>query len=69
MLRKYDLAGREGSIVISEIEAGSPADNSEIQPGDIVIGVGNTAVEDAEMLGLLLENKPDDELVRLNLLA
>ncbi len=48
MRAQLNLPGRVHGAVVAEVRPGSPAEQAGLQPGDVVVGVGNKAVASPE---------------------
>lgn len=60
--RELDVEPQAG-VVVLDVVAGGPAAKAGITPGDVIVGVGDTAVEGVEeFLGVLRRGEPGKEL-------
>ncbi|HEX2273973.1 MAG TPA: trypsin-like peptidase domain-containing protein [Acidimicrobiales bacterium] len=57
------LAGR--GVVVEEVVDGSPADRAGLEPGDVIVSVGGTAVDDPEELREAIADRRPGEQVQL----
>jgi len=60
---RYGGAAEAGNIVVLEIAKNSPAHDSGIEPGDLLVGVGDYEISNVDQLGLILEQLGDLTLV------
>ena len=54
--------GTQG-VVITGLLRGGPADKADLQPGDVIVSIGNTPVSDArQALGMIARHKPGEKI-------
>ncbi|MCP4712902.1 MAG: PDZ domain-containing protein, partial [Planctomycetes bacterium] len=66
--RLYSNRAKPGNVGIKSVESGSPADQAEIKPGDLLISVDGTSINKLEDLGLQLEMISSGSTVELILI-
>ena len=54
--------GTQG-VVITGLLRGGPADKADLQPGDVIVSIGNTPVSDArQAMGMIARHKPGEKI-------
>lgn len=62
-LRAYFGAPSDRGVLVAKVESGSPAASAGVQVGDVLVGVGNEAVDDAgDVVAALASTKPGDKV-------
>ena len=64
LIKKYEIYGRPGDLVVFELAEGSPADIAGMEPGDVIVKLDNNEIESLDQLGLLLENLESGQIAR-----
>ncbi len=64
---KFGGAAEPGYIAVSSIEPGSPADNSGIAKGDLIMAINSTPIQNLDSLGYKLETITEGNLVNITL--
>ena len=64
-IRKYEIVGNPGDVVVLAAERNSPAAYAGIEPGDVLVVMNDKQVQSLEDVGLLLELMGPDVSVRM----
>jgi S1-C subfamily serine protease len=56
VIRHFGLASDRGVMIVA-VEAGSPADRGGMRPGDILVEMGGTQVQDIDQMHILLDEE------------
>ena len=67
MLRRYNIFGKEGDLVVTGIERDSPASEAGVEPGDVISSVDGQQVDSLDALGLTLEDVAAGDEVELGI--
>jgi len=65
MIRKYDIPGEPGDLVVLSVEKGAPAYTEGIEVGDILVAVRSQKLVGFDQLGLELEDVLQNQVVSL----
>ncbi len=55
MIQRYDIHGKPGDLVVLSVDRRSTADIEGVEPGDVLVGIGDKEISNMDQLGLLLE--------------
>ncbi len=62
---RHPLYGRVEGVMISAVESGSPAENSGLQPGDVITSINRRPVTDMQDFNRLIASVHDDILINI----
>jgi serine protease Do len=65
-IRRHNLAGRVGQLVVVAVQPDSPAAQAGVSPGDVLISFGNAEATSLDEFGLILETVKPDQVVTFN---
>jgi serine protease Do len=65
MIRRYGIAGNPDMVVVTQVEPGGPADNSGVEPGDLLVGLNGSEIPNLEQLGLVLDEVEGGALMKI----
>jgi S1-C subfamily serine protease len=61
VLAEQNRLAVDHGVLIVDVDANGPAAQAGLKPGDVIVGIGNVAVNDVSTLGdALLQHKPGD---------
>jgi membrane-associated protease RseP (regulator of RpoE activity) len=66
LAEKYGVKGKEG-VLVSSVNAGSPADKAGLKAGDVILEANGTSIADADSLTRALRRIPDGDTVELQI--
>jgi serine protease Do len=66
LAEKYGVKGKEG-VLVSSVNAGSPADKAGLKAGDVILEANGSSVSNAESLTRALRRASDGDSVELKI--